>query len=423
MVHYPPLGSSELLPEPWQMQAVDLSIVPGQVFPVPLVVCDVACPLELWHAPDYEVYEQQFPLGEYDQQDLIILPSREQPRLVPDLQLDGTLPASQKTAARRRQRKHRAHRRAPPVLRLPMPSGTSACSPSSLCTEQLEPSAGQDSEEKNCAEILEGLEAGGQAQAETLASLCCSVRRLALAPDGCRAVQAALEVAPREAAEAILGELRGHVREAVESPHANYVIQKAVEVVPGCSCGFIVEELCGIGSAVARHRYGCRVLCRLLEHAAATAGLAQLVDEVLEDAADLCRHPFAHHVMQAILEHGAPGQKSQVYAVLYADIYHNAQHRCASHLVEAALLYCSAAEQSTLAAALLSPGPEAVVALAQSQFGSFVVRVLLRLPGDSSQIARGYILQAAEGLWATRYGQRVMADLVETPSFKRGKAF
>lgn len=453
------------------MRPTAVPISPDQLMPVHFVLCEVTCPVQAWPVPANEAHEMHFAMTQYGQKDCImspqalpwsmanpraddmpqvqypmaeysqadcILPSQAQPWIGPTMQAeevqfvvteydtsDGTTPpqpqswigpnlqagetseANSKTQLRRRQRRQRPHRRVPPVLKLPMPAGTAPCRPAAL---------GIGAQGQSCGKITEGLEAGGQARVDALAQLCGSVMCLALAPEGCRAVQAALEVAPLAIATTLLAELRCHVREAVESPHANYVIQKIVEVMPGRCCDFVVEELCGIGCAVARHRYGCRVLCRLLEHGATIAGLGGLVEELLGEAAELCRHPFAHHVMQSVLEHGTDEQRSRVSAVLRCDLLANAQHRCASHLVEAALLYCPAEEVSSLAAELLCGGPEGVLSLAQGQFGSFVVRSLLRLQGASSSAARGYILQAAERLWADKYGQRVMADLVETPT-------
>ena len=54
-------------------------------------------------------------------------------------------------------------------------------------------------------------------------------------------------------------------------------------------------------SIAARHKYGCRVLQRLLEHARHDQ-LNGLVDALLAKAIPLSRHYFATYVMQHILE-------------------------------------------------------------------------------------------------------------------------
>mmetsp|Transcript_82125 Transcript_82125/g.249092 ORF Transcript_82125/g.249092 Transcript_82125/m.249092 type:complete len:570 (+) Transcript_82125:58-1767(+) len=318
--------------------------------------------------------------------------------------------AAKSQSARRRLRRQRAARRRPAVV--PLTSGAEA-----LQAEASEAGSGAASEgeleAKSCEELAKGLEAGGAARLAAVEALRGSVLRCALAATGCRVVQLALEVAERRAAEELVAELHGHVQEAIESPHANYVIQKVIEAMPVTLSSFVAEELRGVGPAVARHRYGCRVLCRLLEHTSGSAGLAEVVDELLAQAAELCRHSFGHHVMQSLLEHGQPAQQRRVVAALREDLLGHARHRCASHVVEAALAHCPAADQAAVAAGLLGDGdgPDRMVALAQNQFGSFVARALLRLPGETREAAWGHLQLGAARLKETKPGQRLLRDL------------
>merc|ERR1711918_91613 len=89
-------------------------------------------------------------------------------------------------------------------------------------------------------------------------------------------------------------ELRGRIREAIRSPNANHVVQKMVEVLPASSLGFVAEEILGAGAEFARHRYGCRVLCRLVQRQgeSSIAHMDELMEELLSDASDLVRHTF-----------------------------------------------------------------------------------------------------------------------------------
>merc|ERR1712070_1096004 len=133
-----------------------------------------------------------------------------------------------------------------------------------------------------------------------------SVPDLAFDASACRVVQKALEFAEEEEVVALGLELQGRVREAIRSPHANHVIQKLVEVLPVPSLGFIAEEMLGAGPEVARHRYGCRVLCRLVERhfARAVAHMDELIKELLADGAKVVRHSFGHHVIEMVLQTG-----------------------------------------------------------------------------------------------------------------------
>jgi hypothetical protein len=58
----------------------------------------------------------------------------------------------------------------------------------------------------------------------------------------------------------------GHVREAIESPHANFVLQKLIETMPPSFTSFVLDEIRGHVDWAARHRFGCRVVARLVEH-------------------------------------------------------------------------------------------------------------------------------------------------------------
>jgi len=264
---------------------------------------------------------------------------------------------------------------------------------------------------EGCAELTEGLEAGGEARAAALEAIRGNVLRLALDVEGCRALQLALQVASIGTMAELLGELHGHVREALASPHANYVVQKVVEVAPAHLSSFVAAELRGAGAAVARHRYGCRVWVRLLEHSHANTALAGLLEEVLAEARELCKHMFAHYVLQSFLEHGSPELQERVAAVLLEDARGLARHRSASHVVEAALLHCQPETRQRLAGALLGGTVEETLELAQCQFGSFVVKLLLELPGEASREGWRRLRAAAGRLQETSAGLRLARGL------------
>merc|ERR1712151_274397 len=138
--------------------------------------------------------------------------------------------------------------------------------------------------------LLSKLKAGGSDAAAALSEIRGSVRRLAFDRGGCRVVQLALEMASHQERAELVAELHGYVRRAITSPHANYVIQKIIEVMPLPLSSFIISELCGHGSEVSRHRYGCRIICRLVEHLGSYAKTVDLIEEILKDAGELCRH-------------------------------------------------------------------------------------------------------------------------------------
>merc|ERR1719498_1688693 len=122
------------------------------------------------------------------------------------------------------------------------------------------------------------------------------------------------------------------------SPHANFVIQKIIEVLPVASTAFVAEELAGVAGDVARHRFGCRVLSRLVEHnsigTASSPAIDSLIDELLHEADKLLHHNFARHVLELILEHGKADHRHKIARTLQNNLFNLAKNRCASYVFE-----------------------------------------------------------------------------------------
>lgn len=163
----------------------------------------------------------------------------------------------------------------------------------------------------------------------------------------------------------------GNVLEASTCPNANHVLQKCVELLPPDKLQFIVEEVSSHVATMARHRYGCRVLERLIERAWRTESL---VDEVLADTSMLCCHPFGNFVVQHVLKLGTPMQRRSVVEILHTDIQRLTRHRVASHVVRCALANGQPEDRQRLVDALIAD--PAFADLAHHHCGSYVVREL-----------------------------------------------
>jgi len=369
--------------------SIALQMPPVQMLPMQVIVCDASGrPQQVMALPAYAVPAQQVPCAPSHQQ-------AQQHQQEQDLQR-----APLSSSAKRRLRRQRAAER-----RLEMPDEI----PESATPEPASPRGG-DAVGLDCEALTDALEAGDEARVGALAAMRGAVAQLALDREGCRFVQAAIKVADRAIVAELLEELRGRVLDLLASQHGNYVLQAIVEALPSASSAFVVRELLGSGAWVARHRFGCRVLCRLVEHCGGGEGLGQLLTEVLAEAEGHCRHPFAHYVLEAMLEH-LPEYRRRIAAALCADLQTNARHRCASHVIEAALSHCSEAEQQALVFQLLCTSREDLLALAQHQYGSFVLRGLCQVPCRASEQALTQIAQEVELVSRSKHGQRLLQDL------------
>jgi len=267
-----------------------------------------------------------------------------------------------------------------------------------------------------CSDLMAKLDADSEVQTNAVHSIRNLVWTLSTDKAGCRLVQHALQVAPRPLKEEIVSELHGHVLQAVDSPHANYVIQLVVEVMPTKRSSFVAEEIAGVAARVARHRHGCRVIIRLLEHSATEASVISLVEELLLEAPELLRHSYGHFVLQAVLEHGIPCHKHSIAMALHGQdgntetLLQNAMNRHGSTVFETALMFCSA-EDTLLLSNIALAQPSNAMALAYSQFGYFVLKALLARPDACVQESRNFVCEAASELEKSKQGRKLLEHL------------
>jgi len=263
--------------------------------------------------------------------------------------------------------------------------------------------------EDKCQELLNKLESGGKQRADTLLSIKDWTLHLAFDATGCRVVQSALEFANASAAVEIANKLRAHIRRAACSPHANYVVQKMVEVLPLSHVAFVVEELRDVVKDMACNRYACRIICRLLEHGSFMQQTASLVHDLVKSADMLSKHTFGHHVMEVLLEQGTPEQRSTLAAVLCENVASAVQNRNASHVVIAALRSCDETDCQMLLSSLLNTGRLHEFAL--HKFGSAIVQELLQLPMDQVKLVAGHLRPWILSMQQSKYGLSVVREM------------
>lgn len=181
--------------------------------------------------------------------------------------------------------------------------------------------------------------------------------QMAMDASGCRDLQQVLELVDSETQEHYANQLRDHVTENLESPHGNHVLQRFIEVLRPSASKFVLDELQNSFTApeLARHRYGCRVLERLIEHFP-MEWLQEYLDPLFLEAVALASHNYGNFVLQHVLEHGTPDQrmciadKMKVHAaVLAVD-----QHACS--VMDKALTYATPVDQLSVAKTLIYCG-------------------------------------------------------------------
>jgi len=192
--------------------------------------------------------------------------------------------------------------------------------------------------------------------------------------------------------------------EAIHSLHGNYVIQKIIEFMPSSHANFIMEELSGKACEVARHRFGCRIFCRMVEHCRDSQATG-LIDELLAEVGELCRHGFAHHVMDCILEQGLQSHQQQIVQSLCSDLPTNVHNRYSSFVLETALTHCGPHELSILLEALLSCAPDVLTYVQKTRLWSHIIRASNKHQGKL-QVKGLADIQLATGL-SSKHGRRL----------------
>lgn len=264
------------------------------------------------------------------------------------------------------------------------------------------------------ATLVKQLELGGDAMHTVVANISGSVLRMSLEPFGCRVVQSALDVAGAAEKDSLARELRGHVHLAITSPHANFVLQKVVEVLPARSTNFVAEELATYAAEVAQHRFGCRVISRLIEHHSSDSGespaTTDLVNELLIQTDQLIRHNFARHVLELVFEHGSEAHKQRICQTIRTKPFYYAKDRCSSYVVEKALMLSNRLDAMAISSELLDD-PAHFRALAVHECGVHVVRAVIRLSEDCAKKAGELLRQDLEVVKSTKYGKRLLEEV------------
>lgn len=239
------------------------------------------------------------------------------------------------------------------------------------------------------------------------------VLELALDARGCRLVQRALELADDYQQVHLMEELKGHIREALESPHANHVLQRAIELMRPSAVKFVLPELAQWGkpAALARHRYGCRVLERLIEHFP-PMHLAGFLTEVLEDALELCRHVYGNFVMQHVLEHGEQAHRRRIIDVLCSDLSGAALDQHACSVLDKALSYGAIEDQQQLAEQVLKE-PGLLAAMANMRGGFAATQRLFKVvEGPLLDEARTQLVSQAQEIQRTKHGRALICTVL-----------
>ncbi|KAK1373718.1 Pumilio-like 2 [Heracleum sosnowskyi] len=236
--------------------------------------------------------------------------------------------------------------------------------------------------------IQKFFEHGMPAQRRELATkLIGQVLTLSLQMYGCRVIQKAIEVVDLDQKIEMVTELDGHVMRCVRDQNGNHVIQKCIECIPEEHIQFIISTFFEQVVTLSTHPYGCRVIQRVLEHCADAKTQSKVMDEILGCVSMLAQDQYGNYVIQHVLEHGKPHERSTIIQELAGKIVQMSQQKFASNVVEKCLAFGDPSQRELLVREMLGTTDEnePLQAMMKDQFANYVVQKVLETCSDQER--------------------------------------
>ncbi|KAM9353986.1 pumilio homolog 2 isoform 9-T10 [Pholidichthys leucotaenia] len=263
---------------------------------------------------------------------------------------------------------------------------------------------------------------------------------LALQMYGCRVIQKALESisSDQQVISDIVRELDGHVLKCVKDQNGNHVVQKCIECVQPQALQFIIDAFQGQVFVLSTHPYGCRVIQRILEHCTQEQTLP-ILDELHQHSEQLgqkyqgvslemtpktyytvsrdalFKDQYGNYVIQHVLEHGRPEDKSKIVAEVRGKVLILSQHKFASNVVEKCVIHSSRAERALLIDEVCcqKDGPHsALYTMMKDQYANYVVQRMIDMAEPAQRkIIMHKIRPHIATLRKYTYGKHILAKL------------
>ncbi|KAL0957248.1 hypothetical protein HGRIS_001062 [Hohenbuehelia grisea] len=207
--------------------------------------------------------------------------------------------------------------------------------------------------------------------------------KLSIGMYSCHVVQTAIKYILPDQQVAVIRELEPHVLECIKNVHGSYVIQELITLIKPVSSErpLFLSAFCAASLDLATDQSGCNVLQSYLNHLPESL-TRPLIHRLLKHAVVLMRHRFGNYVIQFVLEHGKPQDRSLVCAKIQGQIMTMAQDEFASHVCKKALVCADANTRWLLIQQLFSPkdnNVSPILQLMKHEFGRYVLECAISL--------------------------------------------
>ncbi|THU56850.1 hypothetical protein C4D60_Mb11t21540 [Musa balbisiana] len=224
----------------------------------------------------------------------------------------------------------------------------------------------------------------------------------------------AIEVVDLDQKKKMVLELDGHVMRCVRDQNGNHVIQKCIECVPQDAIQFIISTFYDQVVTLSTHPYGhcCRVIQRVLEYCDDPNTQQIVMGEILQSVSLLTQDQYGNYVVQHVLEHGKPSERSAIIKKLAGQIVQMSLQKFASNVVEKCLTFGSLEERQILVNEMLGSTEEnePLQAMMKDQFGNYVVQKVLETCDDQQrELILSRIKVHLNALKKYTYGKHIVA--------------
>ncbi|AES99404.2 putative nucleic acid binding NABP, pumilio domain-containing protein [Medicago truncatula] len=238
------------------------------------------------------------------------------------------------------------------------------------------------------------------------------VLTLSLQMYGCRVIQKAIEVVNLDQKTKMVTELDGHIMRCVRDQNGNHVIQKCIECVPEDEIKFIVSTFYDQVVTLSTHPYGCRVIQRVLEYCHDPKTQQIMMDEILQCVSMLAQDQYGNYVVQHVLEHGKPHERTAIIKEFTGQIVQMSQQKFASNVIEKCLSFGTPTERQVLVNEMIgsTDDNEPLQVMMKDQFANYVVQKVLETCDDQQlELILNRIKVHLNALKKYTYGKHIVA--------------
>jgi mRNA-binding protein PUF3 len=203
------------------------------------------------------------------------------------------------------------------------------------------------------------------------------------------------------------------VWDAIASPFANFVLQKSISIGRPHLSQYVIDEIMSVhGGSVraSQHKYGCRIIQRLLEHCREDQAEG-IIEEILTHALVVSKSQFGMHVIRHVIENGSEQHQHRLLDIMIVHGTELATDTYGRSVLSSAVSIANEHQVGTLRRLLLK-NQEALSQMVQCRNGYCgAIDILGSLPDSERKALWHKLVEQTPEIPCSRYGQMVAGSI------------